>query len=160
MKCPYKVPGQPECASIWKYITLFLLPGKQVVWCSHQCFLRTGFCRAHWVEMAKQRISQVIKLRLTDGRHTDWWYITCRKTITKAKEVHEDSTPSHYIHFQTHTTTTTHSDSSGPFLCCKCSQPPLKCVAAQHNARGRLHRTVLKLLMPPQKLPETWALLE
>lgn len=55
--------------------------GRQVF---HQCFLGDRLsCRVHCGDGQAKDFPEWNKLRLTDGGHTDWWHITCRKTIFK-----------------------------------------------------------------------------
>ena len=73
MKCPYKVPGQPECASIWKVHHPFPVTWKTGGQVFHQCFLGDRFsCRVHCGDGQAKDFPKWDKLRLTDGRHTDW----------------------------------------------------------------------------------------
>lgn len=69
---------------IWKVLCSFPITWETCGQVLHQCFLGDRFsCRVHcWDGQAKD-FPEWNKLRLTDGRHTDWWYITCRKTIFK-----------------------------------------------------------------------------
>lgn len=98
----------------------------------HQCFLGDRFSRrVHcWDGQAKD-FPEWNKLRLTDRWHTDWWHITCRKTIFKWA-----------VHWKTWPCVThTHTHTALPWL------SPSPCITNTINSRA------WELFTQPQPVP-------
>ena len=131
MKCPYKPQGGQSVHPFGKYITLFPLPGKQVVRCSISASWVTGFLAEFIAEMAKQRISP-------SGINWDWLMGDILIGDTSPAERQFPSkqfvkTQPLVTHIHTHTFTPTHTPLPwrSPILCREYNQPStLKCVTA------------------------------
>lgn len=95
---------QPEHTSIWKVLHSFPITWETRGQVLHQCFLGDRFsCRVHCRDGQAKDFPKRDKLRLTDGRHADWWHITCRKTIFSSKRFIQDPAFRHtHAHTRTH----------------------------------------------------------
>lgn len=128
-----KSQGGQSAHPFGKYITLFPLPGKQVVRCSISASWVTGFLAEFIAEMAKQRISP-------SGINWDWLMgdmligdtspaerqLPSKQFVkTQPLVTNTHTHPSKHIHTHTPLPWLTYS------LCCKYNQPStLKCVTA------------------------------
>ena len=165
MKCPYKPQGGQSVHPFGKYITLFPLPGKQVVRCSISASWVTGFLAEFIAEMAKQRISP-------SGINWDWLMGDILIGDTSPAERQFPSkqfvkTQPLVTHIHTHTFTPTPTHTPPPVTLTysvpriqSTLNPEMRYCHSHGHSGGETCTEQQKLQLPPQrKLAfKTWAL--